>query len=255
MRRVSKETSEMKPILVIAAMPIETSLLESTLTEPARMKSGGFEYLAGKIGKLKVIVCAGGVGKINAAAATAALLEKYNPQLVINTGCAGAYIGSGLKIGDLAVAEEEVLADEGVIVKSGWKNLNDMDLPALDLGDEQYFNTLPLSAYAIEKAVLLADNLGVTLMRGRFATVSTCSGTEQRGEELAGRWSVIAENMEGAAVAQICLRYGADCLEIRGISNMVEARNMKKWELAVAVEAAQKFVLKYIDSLPEPVQD
>lgn len=242
----------MKPILIIAAMPIETALLESALSESSGIKSGGFEYLKGKIGNLKIIVSAGGVGKINAAAATSALLEKYHPQLVINCGCAGAYIGSGLSVGDLAIASEEILADEGVIVKSGWKNLNDMDLPALDIGGEQYFNTLPLSSNAIVKALLLADNLGLKLIRGRFATVSTCSGTAQRGEELTGRWNVIAENMEGAAVAQVCLRYGIDCLEIRGISNMVEARNMKKWELALAVEAAQKFVLKYLKEIDNP---
>lgn len=239
----------MKPILIIAAMPLETALLEKSLTEPARVKTSGFAYLEGRLGKRKVIVCAGGVGKINAAAASAALLERHHPQLVINTGCAGAYIGSGLKIGDLAVADEEILADEGVIVKSGWKNLNDMDLPILDLAGEQYFNRLPLTPDATSKAVQLADKLGVTLMSGRFATVSTCSGTEQRGEELAGRWNVIAENMEGAAVAQVCLRYGIDCLEIRGISNMVEARNMQKWELALAVETAQKFVLKYLEEI------
>jgi len=239
----------MKPVLIIAAMPIETALLESALTELVRVKGGGFEYVEGKFGSLNVIVCAGGPGKINAAAATAALLEKHHPQLVINTGCAGAYIGSGLKIGDMAIASEEVLADEGVIVKSGWKNMNDMDLPTLDIGGERYFNTLPLSPDAILTALQVAGNLGVTLMSGRFATVSTCSGTEERGGELAGRWQVIAENMEGAAIAQVCLRYGIDSLEIRGISNMVESRNMKNWELTLAVEAAQKFVLNYLEEL------
>ncbi|MDO9069162.1 MAG: futalosine hydrolase, partial [Deltaproteobacteria bacterium] len=106
--------------------------------------------------------------------------------------------------------------------------------------------------HASEKAMQLADYYGVFLMRGRFATVSTCSGTVQRGEELAERWSVIAENMEGAAVAQVCLRYGINCLEIRGISNMVEERNMDRWELRRAVEVAQRFVLKYLEEMDRP---
>lgn len=237
----------MKPVLIIAAMPLEIALLEKNLTAPARLNTSGFEYLEGNIGTHNVIVCAGGVGKVNAAAATAALLEKHQPQLVINTGCAGAYIGSGLAIGGLAVASAEVLADEGVIVKAGWKNLKDMNLSLLDLGGEQFFNTFPLASNATEKALQLADKLGLSLMKGRFATVSTCSGTEQRGAELAERWGVIAENMEGAAVALTCLRYGVDCLEVRGISNMVEARNMQKWELTLAVEAAQKFVLLFLE--------
>lgn len=243
----------MKPILIIAAMPLETVLLENTLEQPARSKTTGFEYVEGALGNLTVIVCAAGVGKINAAAAAAVLIERHHPRLVISTGCAGAYIGSGLSIGSLAVASEEVLGDDGVIIASGWKDLGYMELPALVHGGRTHFNILPLSRHASEKAMQLADYYGVALIRGRFATVSTCSGTRQRGAELAGRWNVIAENMEGAAVAQVCLRYGVDCLEIRGISNLVEERDMKKWELARAVEAAQRFVLKYLEELDRPV--
>jgi futalosine hydrolase len=239
----------MKPILIIAAMPLETGLLEGALIHTTRMKSAGFEYLTGKLGESEIIVCAGGVGKINAASATAALIELHNPLLVINTGCAGAYIGSGLSIGDLAVASEEVLGDEGIILTTGWKDLGYMELPMLDHGGIQYFNMIPLSSQLSEKAMQLADSLGRFLMRGRFATVSICSGTEERGEELVRRWNVIAENMEGAAVAQVCLRYGVDCIEVRGISNMVEERDMKRWELTLAVEAAQSFVLKYLEEM------
>lgn len=242
----------MKPILIIAAMPMEIALLENVLDQPVRMRNSGFEYVEGNIGNLKMVVAAGGVGKINAAAATATLIERHRPQLVINIGCAGAYIGSGLSVGDLTVASEEILTDEGVIVADGWKDLRSMALPALDHGGRKYFNMIPLSKHASEKAMQLADYYGVFLMRGRFATVSTCSGTRQRGEELYRRWNTIAENMEGAAVAQVCLRYGIDCLEIRGISNLVEERNMSSWEIPRAVEAAQRFVLKYLEEMDRP---
>ena len=99
----------------------------------------------------------------------------------------------------------------------------------------------------------LADYFGVKLVRGRFITVSTCSGSRQRGEELARRFHGICENMEGAAVAQTCLRYGIDCLEIRGVSNLVDERDMKTWDIPRAVEAAQRFVLKYIEEMDRPM--
>ncbi|MFA7405969.1 MAG: futalosine hydrolase [Pelobacteraceae bacterium] len=242
----------MKPIIVIAAVPKETEQLEKALGHSGRVKAGGYEYVEGTIGNLRVVVCAGGVGKVNAAAVTAVMIDRYQPQLVINTGCAGAYIGSGLKVGNLVVASEEVLADDGVAVADGWKDLRYMNLPSVEQGGLSCYNLLPLSRHASEKAMQLADYYGVFLMRGRSATVSTCSGTRKHGTDLVHRWNPLIENMEGAAVAQVCLRCGVDCLEIRGISNMVEERDLKKWDIPRAVESVQRFVLKYIEEMDRP---
>jgi futalosine hydrolase len=242
----------MKPIVIIAAVPQEIVLLKKALEHSGRVKIGGFEYIEGTIGNLRVVVCAGGVGKVNAAAATAVMIDRYQPQLVINTGCAGAYAGSGLSIGNLVVASEEVLADYGVVVSNGWKDLRFMNIHSVEQGGLRCYNTLPLSRHASEKAMQLADYYGVSLIRGRCATVSTCSGTSLQGAALSKRWNALVESMEGAAVAQICLRCGVDCLEIRGISNMVEDRDLKKWDMPRAVEAAQRFVLKYLEEMDRP---
>lgn len=242
----------MKPIVIIAAVPQEIELLEKALEYSGRVTAGGYEYVEGTIGNVRVVVCAGGVGKVNAASATAVMIERYQPQLVINTGCAGAYSGSGLSIGNLVVASEEVLADDGVLVAEGWKDLRYMNMPSMTQGGLSCYNILPLSRHASEKAMQLADYYGVFLMRGRSATVSTCSGTSHYGGELSQRWNALIENMEGAAVAQVCLRCGIDCLEIRGISNLVEERDLKKWNIPRAVEAAQRFVLKYIEEMDRP---
>jgi futalosine hydrolase len=242
----------MKPVVIIAAVPQEIELLEMALEHFGRVKTGGFEYVEGAIGKLRVVVSAGGVGKANAAAAAAVMIDRYQPQLVINTGCAGAYIGSGLVVGNLVVASEEVLADEGVIVAGGWKDLRYMNIPSVEQGGLDCYNLLPLSRHASEKAMQLADYYGVKLVRGRFATVSTCSGTRKYGSEIAHRWNAVIENMEGAAVAQVCLRCGVDCLEIRGISNIVDERDLLMWDIPQAVEAAQRFVLKYLEEMDRP---
>jgi len=242
----------MKPIVIISAVRQEIELLEKVLEYSGRVKAGGYEYVEGTIGNLRVVVCAGGIGKVNAAAAAAVMIDRYQPHMVINTGCAGAYTGSGLSIGNLVVASEEVLADDGVAVAAGWKDLRYMNLPSVEQGGLSCYNLLPLSRHASEKAMQLADYYGVFLMRGRSATVSTCSGTRERGAELSHRWNAVIENMEGAAVAQVCLRCGVDCLEIRGISNIVEDRDLKKWDIPRAVEAAQRFILKYLEDMDRP---
>lgn len=155
----------MKAIVIIAAVRPEIELLEKALEHSGRVTSGGFEYVEGTIGNLRVVVCAGGIGKVNAAAATAVMIDRYQPQLVINTGCAGAYLGSGLSIGNLVVASEEILADEGVAVAEGWKGLRHMNLPSVAQGGMSCYNLLPLSRHAAEKAMQLADYYGVPLDR------------------------------------------------------------------------------------------
>jgi futalosine hydrolase len=243
----------MKPILILAATPQEIVLLEHALGSAVHRKTAVFNYAEGRLGHQTVVICAGGIGKINAAATAAVLIERCQPRLVINTGCAGAYLASGLSVGQLAVASDEFLGDEGVLTSAGWQDLRFMGIPAVIHGSRLYHNAIPLSKHPAEKAMQLADNYGVRLVRGRFITVSTCSGSRQRGEELARRFHGICENMEGAAVAQTCLRYGVDCLEIRGVSNLVDERDMKSWDIPRAVEAAQRFVLKYIEEMDRPV--
>ena len=239
----------MKPIVVIAAVPQEIELLEKALEFSGSVTAGGYTYVEGTIGAVPVVICASGVGKINAAAATALMIDRCQPRLVINTGCAGAYHGSGLAIGDMVVASEEVLADDGVVVAEGWHDLQYMNLPSIQLGELRCYNILPLSRSASEKALQLADSWGVSLKCGRSATVSTCSGTRRYAAELAQRWHALIENMEGAAVVQVCLRSGIECLEIRGVSNMVEERDLRTWNIPAAVEASQCFVLKYIEEM------
>ena len=237
----------MKQTLILAAVPRELELLISSLHDPYADSNMIYPAMEGRIGSGHLVCCAGGIGKANAAAAATCLIERYRPELVIITGCGGAYPGSGLSVGDLAVAYDEVFGDEGVVAPSGWMDLKQMGLPIFQEGDRNWYNTIPLARHEAEKAMQLADGHGVQLTRGRFVTVSCCSGTKARGLELARRYQAVCENMEGAAIALVALRYGIPCLEIRGISNLVEDRDMSRWDIGKAAEASQRFVIKIVE--------
>jgi futalosine hydrolase len=238
----------MQPTLIIAAVPRELALLTAAL-EDVVVTTGAFPATEGFIGSSRLVCCADGIGKANAAAASAVLIEQYQPRRIIITGCGGAYPGSGLAVGDLAVASEELFGDEGTVTPRGWLDLKQMGLPLLQQGERNWYGTIPLSLHDTEKVLQLADSHGLRLTRGRFVTVSACSGTKERGLELARRHQAICENMEGAAVALNALRYGVPCLEIRGISNLVEDRDLSRWEIDRAVEAAQRLVIKIVEEL------
>jgi futalosine hydrolase len=55
--------------------------------------------------------------------------------------------------------------------------------------------------------------------------------------------------MEGAAVARVCRQFSLPCLEVRSISNMVEDRNTKNWQLKQACTRAGQAAATIIKSL------
>lgn len=242
----------MKPILIFSAVLRELELLICSLEDPYNNSSAIYPTTEGRVGAARLVCCAGGIGKANAAAAATSLIERYHPELIIITGCGGAYPGSGLSVGDLAIASDEIFGDEGVVTPSGWMDLKQMGLPLFSEAGRAWYNCIPLARHKAEKAMQLADSHGLHLIRGRFVTVSSCSGTKERGFELARRHQAVCENMEGAAIALTALRYGVPCLEIRGISNLVEDRDMSRWDINRAVEAAQRFVIKIVEELNKP---
>ncbi len=236
-------------VVISAATHGELSLLLKAFGGRTVESPGGLPVWEGVTASGRVILAVTGMGKINAAAATAVLIERHAPRLIINTGCAGAFPESGLMVGELALASSEITADEGVITSTDWLSYEEMGIAAVEREGKRYFNEFPLSPAVAQRALCLAAALGIPLTRGRFVTVSTCSGAARRGRDLYERFgSPLCESMEGAAVAQVALRYGVECLEIRGMSNLVEERDLSRWEIPLAVERAQRFLLKFLDS-------
>jgi futalosine hydrolase len=180
-------------------------------------------------GAHEVLVC--GVGKTGAAAATAARLAKGGVRGVVSFGVAGAYPDAGLAIGDVVVASEVGVLDEG-----------------LDAGDRfiSFFHRMnvPGAGWTRCDASLVADrpsDAAFRVVRGRVATVSTCAGNERLAAERAASGAV-AEGMEGAAVAYAASLFGAPFAELRGISNFCGPREGARFELAAAVRNAARLL-------------
>lgn len=206
-------------------------------------------FYRGKIVDKEVVYTISSIGKTNAAHAATLLIQNYSPRLVINFGIGGAYPSSGLKIGDIAIAEKEIYGDECVWLEDGLHTAEVMGIPFLAKGRRRYFNEFPLDKRLIKKAVKASNpiichlTLDTKIKSGSFVTVSTCTGTLKRARELEKRFNAICENMEGAAVAHICAMYRVPMVEIRGISNIVEERDIERWRLELAARNCQQVVM------------
>lgn len=238
----------MKTVIVTAATRLELSQLTESLGAAPLSGLGHLQAQRAEVAGREIVLALTGIGKVNAACAATLLLERYTPELLINTGCGGAFTGCGLGVGDLAFAASETFADEGVQTPQGWRGLDLIGIPICRGEGEPIFNTVPLPAGLAEAGAAFAAEHRFPAQLGPFLTVSSCSGTDCQAEELLSRFPGICENMEGAAVAQVATIYGVPLMEVRGISNMVEERDLSRWDLKRAVAEVQRFLLLYLQS-------
>ena len=219
---------------IIVATQIEAELLLKGLSEKNETVIQGKSFYSGYLRKLSVTICICGVGKVNAAHGTTLLIERYRPEIVYILGVAGAYPSSGLKIGDVAVADKELYGDEGVTIG---EEFHPMD---------KLFGEIQSPEFRVrnEFPMFIPGELG-NFSRGAFITVSTCTGSLKRGRELENKFDAVCENMEGAAIAQVCALNKMPVTEIRGISNIIEDRTagpLNRDDIILAAENAQRFL-------------
>lgn len=242
-------------ISLITATEIESNTIKALMTGSTATKCERFPMLKGRLNGHLVSLLVCGVGKVNAALATEALLSIRHPQVVVLFGCGGAYPNSGLQVGDLAIATEEIYGDEGVQTPNGFLDMQQLGLPLGMYQGRPLFNQTPLVTPMLnEVRAMLKPSLhakGQSLATGPFVTVSCGSGTDQLASDIAARTNGICENMEGAAVAQVCLQHKVPLLELRGISNRAGNRNPDEWDIPKATDIAQQAVNELLTNWEE----
>jgi len=232
-------------IYLMVPTNLESTFFESRIMDIVLFETGYRSGISGRVGRNTVKAVITGIGQVNTAQALTAMLEHDRPDIVIMAGCAGAYAGSSLKIGDVAVATGEINAESGIITTGGFNGMEETGFPLVESKGRPYYSSFPLS----EKHNSIIINTYKTAHLGQFLTVSTISGTAERGNELFARFGALCENMEGAAAAQVCLVYDVPFVEIRGISNMVEDRDKDRWDIDTAMRNCAAAVVTFIEQL------
>jgi futalosine hydrolase len=174
------------------------------------------ELEAQKLPKLEGMrVRVSGIGAVNAALET---------QL-------GILPNGGAKIGDVVVASEMIYAGLGAMDGTQFLNLEELGFELV--GD--IFNTIPAALQAQVFAQITNTKFGAIL------TLETVTGSDARALELEQLFpNAMSEGMEGAGVAHAALKNGIPSLEIRGISNLVGARDRSSWRIGAALGALHK---------------
>jgi len=226
-------------ILLVSATKKEISeLLDISEIKSATTTHSNKSIISAEIDNTGYDVLITGPSVFNASHALTIALEKHRPKLIIQTGYAGIFQESNLKIGDIAVATEERYVHTGV--ESSLNPIIPMDLPfeLIDDTPSTKSGVYDLNHKYTDSAygVLVATNpvKECSIAKGLILTVSTITATTKTAMDLSKAFSPVMEAMEGAASAHIAALYDLPFLEIRSGSNYVGQRDKTKWDTSLA---------------------
>jgi futalosine hydrolase len=149
------------------------------------------------------------------------------PDLAINAGIAGSYSDKYIK-GDVVLPVSDCFADMAIEADNRYLTLAEAGLMDPD-------------EFPFKKGILRAENeyterTAKILRKVKAITVNTSSGAETTIERLKKKFNPDIETMEGATFFYICAMEKIPFIAVRAISNKVEPRKMKAWDIPLAME-------------------
>lgn len=227
-------------IALIGAMPPEISLLQESLQNLRSEHMADFDIYCGEYAGKNVVLALSGIGKVNAALSTALVLQ-HRPDFVINTGSAGG-LGSGLKVGDVVIGTQTAHHDVDVTA-FGYAIGHVPRMPAR-------FESDPALCAAAEKAAAAFEHAAVH--RGLIVSGDQFVHSSESVAEVRRHFpDAQAVEMEAAAIAQSCHRFGVPFVVVRAISDLADEEADTSFEtfLKTASVHSAKMVLQLIEVL------
>lgn len=194
---------------IIGAMEQEVTLLKEHLEDMKEWKEAGVCFYSGKINEHDVVLTQSGIGKVLAGMTTTLLIGHYHVDAVINTGSAGG-IGSGLKIGELVISEKLAYFDADVTA-FGYSYGQMPQMPLYYEADTKL----------IEVAKLASEQVDLATHTGLIVTGDTFIHSQEQQDHIKTHFpDCLANEMEGAAIAQVAAQFNVPFVVIRAMSDV-----------------------------------
>lgn len=184
---------------IIVAMDKELELLLPLVDGVKEITDGRFVFYCGNIGSREIVTMKSGIGKVNAALSTQAMIDRFKPTFIMSSGVAG---GAGGKAGilDVVVADRVVYGDVWCGPGTLWGEAADCPL---------YFDTYQLG-------VVESENVKIGLICSSDRFISTIEDVEFLRDKFP---DVMAVDMESGAIAQTCYLNKIPFAAIRVVSD------------------------------------
>ena len=230
---------------IIGAMDIETQGLIQKMTDTHTEEISGTVYTVGRLGNHDCVVAKCGIGKVNAARCAQILIDRSNPDYLINTGVAGG-VCPGLKVGDMVLSTELVQHDfcmKALGCVDGCQTLEGpKDQPTWFHADEGL-----LTRFERVAQEMAGEN---AIHRGRIASGDTFVADRDAQKRIYETFDALACEMEGAAIAQVAQAANVPFLVVRAISDLADGSAPESYA-AFEKHAAQlsaSMLLKFLEN-------
>lgn len=225
---------------IIGAMDEEVEILKNNMSEKEETEIANCLFIKGNLHGKNIVLLKSGIGKVNAAMATTILMERYSPELIINTGSAGGF-SKKLEVGDVVVSSEVVH--------------HDVDVTAFDYEYGQVPGMPPTykaDVKLVEKAIKAINNMEIQGEIGLIATADSFMEDPKRVQETRERFpDMIASEMEAAAIAQVCHQYACPFVVIRALSDIAGKESSVSFDefLTKAAKNASEIIMKMLKDM------
>ena len=196
---------------IIGALNDEVREIISKLEDRQTETVGSIEFNLGKLYGKNVVIARCGVGKVFAAICAEAMIIKYSPSLIVNSGVGGA-LDKSLRPLDIVFADKLVQ--------------HDMDTSPLGdpLGlisgiNRVYFETDDRARDVLAQA---ATDLGINYAVGTVATGDKFISDKADKDRLVSLFDASACEMEGGAIAHTAYVNGVPFIVVRAISDSAD---------------------------------
>ncbi|AXM90594.1 5'-methylthioadenosine/adenosylhomocysteine nucleosidase [Anoxybacillus ayderensis] len=197
-------------IAIIGAMEEEVAILREKIADRTETTVANCSFYSGTLDGANVVLLKSGIGKVNAAMSTTILLERFAPDVVINTGSAGGFAPS-LNVGDIVISTEVVHHDVDVTA-FGYAYGQVPGMPARYKADERLVQAAETSAVHIRD---------IQVAKGLIATGDSFMHDPARVDFVRTQFpDLYAVEMEAAAIAQVCHQFGVPFVVIRALSDI-----------------------------------
>jgi adenosylhomocysteine nucleosidase len=226
---------------IIGAMDEEVDLLRTKLDGREDTNLAGIEFYKGKIDSLEVVLLKSGIGKVNAALGTALMIEKFHPDIIINTGSAGGF-HKDLNVGDVVISTEVRHHDVDVTI-FGYEYGQVPRMPAYFAPDEKLVSIAVKSAEKIK---------GIQVAEGLIASGDSFMNDPVRVEYIRSKLpDLYAAEMEAAAIAQVAHQFEVPFVIIRSLSDIAGKDSNLSFDefLVTAAKNSAELILLMLEEL------